>query len=610
MRITGLEKDDNMKKIKTISIVLCMLVLGTTASTVLGTPTLDKQTTTPQPPVEWIKTYGGDMIDWGNCIQQTSDGGYIISGTYGRNAWSLWFSYFYLVKIDASGNEEWNQVYGPYDAEHVAKCIQQTTDGGYIIAGYQGVTYKYDIIVQKTDSLGNLLWSKTFGDPNAYDAGHSVQQTDDGGYIITGTTNSFGAEAGDAFLLKLDESGNQQWIQTFGGADMDAAYWVEQSTDGGYVITGETSSYGAGGDVYLVKTDASGNEEWHTTFGGTEWDGAYYIQQTTDGGYVLSGWYGTPEWTTDMYVIKTDSSGNQEWSQYYGGTDTDEAYCIQQTSDGGYFITGYMTDPINFTQNVYVIKTDAAGALEWDYVYDNAGQEEYGYCGFETTDLGYIVVGSTGIYLDQTVDVLVLKFQGTNQPPEQPQNPDPQDGSQDVAFPVNLSWTCEDPDGDPLTYQLYFGTNPIPPLVVDGLTDPSYNPGELLENTTYYWKVKAVDSYGASTESPLWMFTTKQEKAIIELTEMTGGFGVSVVISNTGTADAEQTQWTVEVNGGLFGLLKKTFTGTIDHLAGGASESVSTGVLFGLGKIQITATAGDASLTKEGIQFFIFTSLH
>jgi len=100
-----LEKGENMKKIKTISIVLCMLVLGTTASTVLGTPILNKETTTLQPPIEWIKTYGGDMIDWGNCIQQTSDGGYIISGTYGRNAWSLWFSYFYLVKIDASGNE-------------------------------------------------------------------------------------------------------------------------------------------------------------------------------------------------------------------------------------------------------------------------------------------------------------------------------------------------------------------------------------------------------------------------------------------------------------------------------------------------------------------------
>ena len=214
------------------------------------------------------------MIDWGDCIQQTSDGGYIISGTYGRNAWSLWFSYYYLVKIDASGNEEWNKVYGPYDAEYVAKSIQQTPDGGYIIAGYKGVTYMYDAVVQKTDSDGNIIWEKTFGDQYAYDTAYCVALTSDGGYIITGITNSYGAEAGGALLVKLDSDGNEDWITTLGGADSDSGYSVQQTPDGGYIIAGDSSSYSSSGDAYLVKTDADGNEEWHNVFGGDQWDGA------------------------------------------------------------------------------------------------------------------------------------------------------------------------------------------------------------------------------------------------------------------------------------------------------------------------------------------------
>jgi hypothetical protein len=598
-----------MKNRKTMSIVVCMLVFGVAVSTVTAATVGKKETTPFQPPLEWSHTYGGDMIDWGNCIQQTSDGGYIISGTYGRNAWSLWFSYFYLLKIDASGNEEWNQVYGPYDGEHVAKSVQQTTDGGYIIAGYQGVTYKYDIVVQKTDDLGNILWSKTFGDPDAYDTGQSVQQTSDGGYIITGVTNSYGAVSGDALLIKLDSSGNQQWIHTLGGTDSDGGYYVQQTSDGGYIVSGETSSYSSNGDAYLVKTDSSGNEEWHHVFGGDSWDGFYYGTQTNDEGYILSGWYGTEDGTSDIYLVKTDSSGTEEWNKYFGRTNYDEGYCVQQTVDGGYFITGYSTDPQSNDPDVYIIKTDAVGNKDWDYLYDGGDTEDYGYYGIETSEGGYIVSGSTGIYLDESVDVLVMKFQGTNQPPAEPQNPNPMDGSVEVEMPVDLSWTCSDPNGDPLTYDVYFGTTPSPPLVANDLTTPSYNPGVLTENTTYYWKVKARDSYGAPTEGPVWMFTTKQEKVRLEITDVHGGLGISAVISNTGTADAAQVSWTVEVHGGVIGRIDKTFTGTIESLASGASETLSTRMFFGLGKIQVFVYAPDVSVTKEGIQFFVFTSI-
>jgi hypothetical protein len=596
---------NNKKKI--ISILVCMLVLCVTVSAVTGEKTKNTEAAPFQPPVEWSETYGGDMIDWGNCIQQTSDGGYIISGTYGRNAWSLWYSYFYLLKIDASGHKEWNQVYGPYNGEHVAKSIKQTSDGGYIIVGYQGITYMYDVVVQKTDELGNIVWEYTFGDADEYDLGQSVQLTSDGGYIITGITNSYGAVSGDALLIKLDVSGNTQWIKTVGGSDSDAGYCVQQTSDGGYIISGETCSYSSSGDVYLVKTDSSGNEQWHQVFGGENWDGAYFVEQTTDDGYILSGWYGNEDWTTDVYVIKTDSFGNQEWTKNFGRTDYDEGYCVQQTFDGGYFITGYSNDPINYDPDVFVIKTDGFGNEEWNQTVDRAHTEDYGYYGIQTTDEGYIVSGSTGIYLDETVDVFVLKFQGTNQPPEEPTNPSPANGSVDVDLQVYLSWVSDDPDEDLMTYDVYFGTSSTPSLVATNLSVPSYDPGVLVENTTYYWKVKAKDIYGASTEGPLWTFITKQVTVQVEITEIKGGFGASAVISNIGTSDAEHVYWTLEVHGGLFGRINETISGTLQNLAGGASETVSMGIFFGIGKIQISASAADVSVVKEGIQFVFFT---
>ncbi len=442
-------------KNKKICIVICTLAIVATFLPVAGAVMNNLKPCPPLIQIEWEATYGGELIDWGDCIQQTTDGGYIISGTYFRNAWSLWYSYFYLLKIDANGNEEWNQTYGLYDSEHVAKSIQQTSDGGYIVAGYQGVTYMYDAIVQKTDDLGNIIWSATFGDPNEYDAAHSVQQTSDGGYIITGFTNSYGAELGDALLIKLNATGSTQWIQTLGGADNDAGYCVQQTSDGGYIIAGETSSYTDSGDVYLVKTDSSGNEQWHKTFGGNEWDGAYCVDQTTDGGYIISGYYGYEDWTNDVYLIKTDSLGNEEWTKYFGGTDLDEGYCVQQTSDGGYFVTGYSADPVNYDPDVYLIKTDVTGNMQWNQIIDDNSTEDYGYYGIETTDGEYIIAGYTGFNMEESVDVWVIKLGSGNEGPNAPTIDGPANGKTGVKY--NYTFTATDPDGDNLYYYVCWG---------------------------------------------------------------------------------------------------------------------------------------------------------
>jgi hypothetical protein len=244
--------------------------------------------------------------------------------------------------------------------------IQQTSDGGYVITGY---TYSFgagntDVFVIKLDSSGNLSWAKTIGG-TGYDVGSSIQQTSDGGYVITGGTESFGAGNGDVFVIKLDSSGNLSWAKTIGGTNDDYGYSIQQTSDGGYVITGGTWSFGAGySDVFVIKLDSSGNLSWAKTIGGTSEDYGYSIQQTSDGGYVITGYtssFGAGNY--DVFVIKLNSSGNLSWAKTIGGTSVDVGYSIQQTSDGGYVITG---DAWNFgtgKNDVFVIKLDSSGNI-------------------------------------------------------------------------------------------------------------------------------------------------------------------------------------------------------------------------------------------------------
>ena len=225
-----------------------------------------------QPDTTWTKTFGGIEMDRGYSVQQTSDGGYIITGAtsnFGSGGTDVW-----LIKTDASGTELWNKTLGGTDDE-IGHAFQQTTDGGYIITG--AIQYsennKYDALLIKTDSNGAELWSKTFGGSER-DYTFAVQQTTDGGFIISGLTRSFGngqnlvnKDANDVWLIKTDSQGSEEWNKTFGGSEYESGYSVQQTTDGGYILTGWTTSFGNGGeDVWLIKTDSEGNtvpeSEW------------------------------------------------------------------------------------------------------------------------------------------------------------------------------------------------------------------------------------------------------------------------------------------------------------------------------------------------------------
>ena len=220
------------------------------------------------PEEEWDKTFGGTHRDMASSVQQTADGGYILAGltgSYGAGDYDFW-----LVKTDSNGNEQWNRTFGGTD-DDMARSVQQTADGGYILAGGTE-SYgagDYDFWLVKTDSNGNEQWNRTFGGTDD-DMARSVQQTADGGYILAGGTESYGAGDYDFWLVKTDSNGNEQWNRTFGGTDDDMARSVQQTADGGYILAGDTCSYGAGGvDFWLIKVKGEPTPTLTTTISPT-----------------------------------------------------------------------------------------------------------------------------------------------------------------------------------------------------------------------------------------------------------------------------------------------------------------------------------------------------
>jgi len=244
----------------------------------------------------------------------------------------------------------------------LAYSVRQTSDAGYVIAGtadFSGAGGG-DFWLVKTDSSGKQQWNKTYGGTD-YDRAHSVQQTPDGGYIMAGTTDSFGAGGGDFWLVKTDSSGKQQWSKTCGGTADDWVYSAQQTSDGGYMIAGSTKSFGAGGaDFWLVKTDSSGNQQWNKTYGGTIDEWAYSVRQTSEGGYIIAGIAHYDAGSGDFWLVKTDPSGNQQWGKTYGGSGYESAESVQETSDGGYVIAG-ATNSFGAGQNEFwLVKTGDA----------------------------------------------------------------------------------------------------------------------------------------------------------------------------------------------------------------------------------------------------------
>jgi|UniRef100_A0A7C6EJB4 hypothetical protein len=349
------------------------------------------------PDTLWTKTYGGYYREYGYSVQQTNDGGYIVVGTtqsYGAGGYDIW-----LLKLDINGDTTWTKTYGGYYDE-IGCAVQQTTDGGFIIVGKKnnyGSTYD-DFWLVKTDINGDTIWTRSYGG-NYNEIGRSGQQTSDGGYVIVGSTRSYGQGTPtytNIYLVKTDTNGDTIWTRVFGDSGFvdDYAYDITQTSDGGYIIAG-CSGLDTEFDLYLVKVNSDGDTLWTKKYGGSGQEIGYSVIES-GGGYIVAGYtnsYGPNP--SNYYLLKIALNGDTIWTRVYNGGGDEHAHSVQETYDGGYIIAGYTELPNVYQQDFYLVKTDAYGNTIWTKVYPKAYHSDVPYQIQQTNDNGYIIVGYT-----------------------------------------------------------------------------------------------------------------------------------------------------------------------------------------------------------------------
>ena len=342
---------------KTITLILTILFVG--------------YSNAQAPAIEWQKQFGGTNIDFAQSIQQTSDGGYIVAGISNSangnvtgHLGNIGTYDYWIAKISATGLLQWQKSLGGTNTDY-AYSVQQTTDGGYIVAGESfstdvNVTGNHgggDYWVVKLNATGVLEWQKALGGTGE-DIARSVQQTADGGYIVAGTTQSTNGDVSaahigqDFWVVKLTTTGDLQWQKLYGRSGYDLAYCIQQTTDGGYVVAGYSYTTSGDSDFWIVKMDDLGELQWQHAYGGSSSEEAFSIDQTTDGGYIVAGMTlsnngdvtGTHPsaccGVDDYWVVKLNATGILEWQKALGGTQFETGRSIQQTADGGYIVAG------------------------------------------------------------------------------------------------------------------------------------------------------------------------------------------------------------------------------------------------------------------------------
>ena len=383
-----------------------------------------------QPTTQWQKSFGGSLEDFAFSVQQTSDAGYIVGGASVSNDGDVTGNHgsfdYWVVKLDEHGDLQWQKSLGGSDEDR-ARSIQQTSDGGHIVAGYSrsndgdvtGNHGDFDYWVVRLDGQGDVQWERSLGGSD-WDAAQSIQQTSDGGFIVAGYSRSNDGDVTgnhgnfDYWVVKLDGQGDIQWEKSLGGSYWDAAYNIQQTSDGEYIVVGQSAS--KNGDVtgnhgnfdyWVVKLDGQGDIQWQRSLGGSDDDYAHAFQQTIDGGYIIAGHSSSNDGDvtanhglTDIWVVKLDASGNIQWQRSLGGSGYEYAASIQQTIDVGYMIAGESrSNDGDVTANhgladIWVVNLDAQGNIQWQRSFGGSGVDD-ACCIQQTSDGGYTVAGAT-----------------------------------------------------------------------------------------------------------------------------------------------------------------------------------------------------------------------
>jgi Secretion system C-terminal sorting domain len=333
------------------------------------------------------KVIGGTQSDGAYSVVQTTDGGYTTAGaTYSFGAGS---EDIYLAHTDANGDLLWTKTFGE-TGNDFAHCVSQNSDGGYIISGYTNSfgASAFRCYLIRTDETGNHLWSNTYSGPNHSEL-FSVKQTPDGGFVSAGKVGS------DAFLVKTDSSGNTQWKKVYGGGGTDIARSVALTSDGGYIITGYTSSFGAGtDDVYVIKTNDTGDTLWTKAYGGASNDYGVSIMQTNDGGYMLFGETSSFGNSSEYLLLRLNAAGYIVWSKVFGGQYQEFAASMSRADNGNILLSGKSQTFGAGYGDSYVVCLDSTGTLLWSKTFGNIFSD-YGNCIIPTNDGGVLVAGES-----------------------------------------------------------------------------------------------------------------------------------------------------------------------------------------------------------------------
>ncbi|NIM91925.1 MAG: hypothetical protein GTO17_13380 [Candidatus Aminicenantes bacterium] len=326
--------------------------------------------------VSWQKTIGKFDSDGAQSVQQTSDGGYVAAGWVAWDGMEYAPDDYWILKLKPDGSRQWLVFLGDldpyYHSYERAYSVQQTSDGGYIVAGRKMESeeeeekFDHDFCILKLDSNGEPEWQRMYGGRKKDDYAYSVQQTNDGGFIVAGKTESFGAGKNDFWILKLDSNGYVEWENTYGGEGEDYAESIQRTNDGGFIVAGTTDSFGvAGFDFWVFKLDSNGGIVWQKTYGGSRGDYAHSVQQTDDGGYVVAGSTGSfGAGKVDFWILKLGPEGGIKWQKAYGGAEYDSAFSVDQTSDGGCIVAGKTKSFGVGGFDFLVLKLTSTGAID------------------------------------------------------------------------------------------------------------------------------------------------------------------------------------------------------------------------------------------------------